>query len=243
MNTAGRLLRNLQKLEGKSGTNLLTFAGYFGVEITSQRTPLTAAMEIYRDLFADSQQLLKEIHVAGAENKRKLQLYLRDYEVIKRSIDSFVLNGQGNSVNFSIDSNAITALGYMEADLPDFTDSWTVDNVSEFINGISQLGKDLESLNFEEETKQWLRDLLWVMRSSVDRYRTRGARGVGESFAHMLGELLLHKGMLKEVKEKNRGFFDDMTSMFELMQTGATWYGGVQVLIDTGEFVGRIVGG
>jgi len=136
---------------------------------------------------------------------------------INKSISQFVINVQANACSANVVPSAIVALKFMAADLP-VEEAITVDELERLRKLCDELRSEI--LNAKElapALKEWLLDLVRLMRDGIDRYRIRGSRGLRRQFHEMLGSLVSHEQMVANIKKEKPDIWMKVMNGFEVI--------------------------
>lgn len=128
-------------------------------------------------------------------------LFQNDLMGIRKSLQSLSLNPKNSSYGSEIDPTSLVALRYIEAALPK-EQLKSEDEIAEIRTKIAEIQSDVEtSRELPKVLREWLLDLVRMMRDGIDRYCIRGTRGLREQLRSIVGELCLSQGVSKEVKQ------------------------------------------
>lgn len=88
---------------------------------------------------------------------------------------------------------------------------------------VAELQQEIEaSEDFSKLVKNWLLDLVRVIRDSLDRFAIRGSRGMRKQFSLLLGELIQNYDVAKKVQEKKPSVWQKFISAIDVMNKLAT---------------------
>lgn len=214
-NSAGRILAVLERFPTKKrpnkGISRKQLADAMGMA-DSWSAILLAIDDLqseYRVLVNDLEQF--------RDNTHKHELYSKNLGDIEQSISSFKLDLPGNSAQVEVSEASRTALTFIAADLPqdDLPTESDLNRIRELVN---ELQSEVESsTELARSVKDWLLDLVRIIRDSLDRYAIRGSRGMRRQFSTLLGELMQNWDTLQKVKEKRPTVWQKFTASIDLM--------------------------
>ncbi|MBL8855393.1 MAG: hypothetical protein JNK57_15610 [Planctomycetaceae bacterium] len=198
-NSPARLHRLFLELFKKSGTkvNRSRLAKAFCV---ADEWP--SLFQAYCDLLDEFESLKKAVDDLPISPKR--EMYLNELPDIQLSLNSFIFSQKNDDCYFEIKENAVRALQFMSVD--EFfvrSQDANEDDLHRIRQIVSELQTEIEqSTEFSRGMKEWLLDLVRVMRDSLDRYANRGTRGMRKHFAMLLGELALEHGYREDLDRR-----------------------------------------
>lgn len=112
----------------------------------------------------------------------------------------------------------MVALRFIAADLPQ-DESASEEDLNRIRHLVNILQQEIEkSETFTKFTREWLLDLVRIIRDSIDRYACRGSRGMRKQCSHLLGELILNYDLAQEVKEKNPTLWTNIFEAVDVLQ-------------------------
>jgi hypothetical protein len=202
-NPAGRLLKIFAEL-GSAPMNIEAFAAKLGTpnEWGSIFNGLAGMRKEY--------ELLETAVSDFKDNPHKLAQYKDDLGLIKKTLNAMTLSVANGNVQFTPDAAAITALKYMAIDLPQ-EELVAPDEIEDIRRLCAELQKEIEtSQTLNKTLKEWLLDLVRMMRDGIDRFKIRGSRGFRKELYQMLGSMLVHYEDVKEVAKKEPGIWTKM---------------------------------
>lgn len=217
-NAAGRLLHVFERLAKNNNQNqkLDALAGALGVS-KSWDAVLTAVQDLqheYAELVEDIEQT--------KDNPAKYNLYKQNLPDIQKSVTSFKLLISDTAGSATISSTGLVALRFIAADLPQ-DDVATEDDLNRIREIVSELQREIEATDtFTKHTREWLLDLVRIVRDSLDRYASRGSRGMRKQCSFLLGELIQNYDLAQEVQEKNAGIWQRFVDAIDVMQKVAS---------------------
>ncbi len=162
-------------------------------------------------------QLLEGMVEGYKDNKKKHALHSSKMGDIKRSLNQLTLNIGANNYVWNILPSAIVALEFMAADMPE--EQGVGPNELEEIRRLcEELRTEIHGCDSLNRTlKEWLLDLVRLMREGIDRYQIRGSRGLRRQFHEMVGSMVDNYDLLKEVKEKGPTVWQKVSKVVELV--------------------------
>ena len=217
-NSAGRILDIIQKFGPLSGRNLKlnNIAEIFGV--TSNWSAILIAI---RDLQDEYELLCNEIEQVK-DDPAKYSLYKKNLPDIKKSITSFNINLAAGSCQCSIVDTSITALQFIAVNFPQ-DEAANENDIQSIRDLVNELQQEIENSDvFSKSVREWLLDLVRVIRDSIDRFQIRGSRGMSKQLSLLVGELFSHYDIIKEVQEKGPDIWKQLTFGINLMNKLAT---------------------
>lgn len=202
-NPAGRLFKVLTEL-GQGQIKSDQIAAKLGT-LSDWESLLKAMVEMRKEY------VLLEAAVSDfKDNPYKLDHYKEDLAHIKSAIDGIIIDIKNNQVHVTPNPQALTALRYMAVDLPQ-EEAVTPDEIATIRKLCNELQAEIEnSQTLNKTLKEWLLDLVRMMRDGIDRFKIRGSRGFRKELYQMLGSIMVHYGDIKEVKEKEPGIWMKM---------------------------------
>jgi len=210
-NPAGRLWTILKRISEKQNADLKHLAACFGVPDTWD-----SVLQSINDLEAEF-QLLEGMVAGYKDNQKKHALHSSKMGDIKKSLNQLTLNIQTNSYMWNIVPSAIVALEFMAADMPEEQGAGP-NELEEIRRLCEELRTQIHACDSLNKTlKEWLLDLVRLMREGIDRYQIRGSRGLRRQFHEMIGSIVDNYDLVKEVKEKEPTVWQKMGKGVELM--------------------------
>ena len=198
-NVAGRLYQNFKDIS-KSNGNAVQF-GQFTKNLGIPEdwdAILTALMQMRQD-FNELQEIVNDTE---ASNAAKFSLWKDKLNDINTSILSFQCNMLNKSCSMNIIPGAIISLQFIAADLPK-EELVSVDDLEQLRKLCDELRSEILAADgLSRDLKNWLLDLVRLMRDSIDRYKIRGNKGLRRQLHEMLGSLLDHEAYAEETKKK-----------------------------------------
>ena len=117
---------------------------------------------------------------------------------------------QNNLISITPHPSAVTALRYMAVDLPQ-EEAFVENEIAEIRRLCDELQNEIENSETLNKTlKEWLLDLVRMMRDGIDRFKIRGSRGFRKELYQMLGSMVVHYENVKKVAEKEPGIWTKM---------------------------------
>ena len=212
-NAAGRILTVLEKLQPHSGKTckLPQLGEALGVDGT-WRTVLVAIQDVNDEYSSLCNEIEQFEH-----NPAKYELYKKNLPDIGKSIHSFSLNMPAKSCVCQISQPGVVALRFIAADLTQ--DAAPEDDEIESLRSlVSELQAEIEGSDvFSKSVREWLLDLVRVIRDSIDRFAIRGSRGMRKQFSLLLGELIQNYDVAQKVQEKKPSVWQRFTSAIDMM--------------------------
>jgi len=202
-NPAGRLLRVLTDL-GQGACTREQFAARLGTP-NDWCSILNTLAEMRKEY-----DLLETAVSEFKDNPHKLANYKEDLAAINTAVNNISINMANNQVQVFPVQAAIIALKYMAVDLPQ-EDALAQDEIEEIRTLCDELRAEIEkSQTLDKRLKEWLLDLVRMMRDGIDRFKIRGSRGFRKELYQMLGSIMVHYEDVKEVKKENSGLWTKM---------------------------------
>ncbi|EMI46147.1 hypothetical protein [Rhodopirellula sp. SWK7] len=212
-NAAGRILAVLENLQPHSGKNcqLAQLGEAFGVD-ANWRSVLVAIQDVTDEFSSLCDEIEQFEH-----NTAKYNLYKKNLPDIEKSIESFTLNMPAKNCVCQISQPGVVALRFIAADLTQ--DAEPEDNEIEALRSlVNELQAEIENSDvFSKSVREWLLDLVRVIRDSIDRFAIRGSRGMRKQFSLLLGELIQNYDIAQKVQEKKPSVWERFTSAIDLM--------------------------
>jgi hypothetical protein len=215
-NSAGRMLEVFSRLtppEGQSSAKFgrLEFANGLGV-VDSWTAIFTAIADLNLEFETFTEDILQIAH-----NSPKYQLFRSSLPVIQGVLHSIKIDVPANSAQVSVPKEATFALTFIADALPqeDAPDENDLRRIRELVNELQ--GEIESSTEFAQSVREWLLDLVRIIRDSLDRFAIRGSRGMRQQFSTLLGELMQNYDTAQKVKEKKPGVWQKFTSAVDLM--------------------------
>jgi ribosome-interacting GTPase 1 len=194
-NPAGRLLKVLTEL-GQGQINREPLATKLGTP-NDWRSILNAIADMRTEY-----ELLEAAVSEFTDNPHKLANYREDLIVIKTAIDGININMHNNSIAIAPQPTAITALRYMAVDLPQ-EEAFAQDEIEEIRKLCDELRSEIQgSQTLNKTLKEWLLDLVRMMRDGIDCFKIRGSRGFRKELYEMLGSIMVHYKDVKKVTKE-----------------------------------------
>jgi hypothetical protein len=210
-NPAGRLWTILKRISEKQNADLKHLAVCFGVPNTWD-----SVLQAIKDLEAEF-QLLEGMVEGYKDNKKKHALHSSKMGDIKKSLNQLTLNIGANNYVWNILPSAIVALEFMAADMPE-EQGVGLNELEEIRRLCEELRTEIHGCDSLNRTlKEWLLDLVRLMREGIDRYQIRGSRGLRRQFHEMIGSMVDNYDLLKEVKEKGPTVWQKVSKVVELV--------------------------
>jgi hypothetical protein len=212
-NAAGRILAIFERLAPKSGQTyrLAEFAHAFGVtaDWPTILVSYCGVREEYNALVEDIEQI--------KHNSAKYHLYRKNLPDIDISIKSFTFGINGDSGTCQISQTGLVALQFIAADLSQ-DEKASDDDLKTLRQLVSDLQAEIEATDiFPKQMKEWLLDLVRVIRDSIDRYSIRGSKGMRRQFSVLLGELMQNYDFAEKTKTEKPSVWSKITSAIDIM--------------------------
>ncbi len=213
-NPAGRILAIFERLGPKNNHQMPRTEIANAFQVADDWAAILVAVN---DLRMEYQTLVDEID-QFKENAHKYELYRQNLPEIEKSVNSMTLSIQTNNGTFQILPTAQVALRFIAADLPQDESAEASD-----LHRIRQLVDELQneirgSAEFTKAVREWLLDLVRVIRDSLDRFAIRGSRGMRRQISILVGELMQSYEMAVQVKEQSPSVWDRLFKAIDLMQ-------------------------
>ena len=113
--------------------------------------------------------------------------------------------------------SAIVALQFMAADL-DKEPAMLVEEIEQLRLLCDELRSEItKSSDLPKFLKEWLLDLIRLMRDAIDRYKIRGSRGLRRQLNEMVGSLYGHEALAEETKKKDPSLWSKIMAGFDKM--------------------------
>jgi hypothetical protein len=212
-NSAGRILSVFDRLAPNPNTplNRPHLAKGFGV---IEEWP--SIFVAYCDLRDEYNTLAEEIEKIS-DNELKRKLFRENLPDIESSLKSFVFTVSADQGHCNISRTGLVALRFIAADLPQDEDA-TKDDLNTIRQIVSELQKEIENAtDFSKQMREWLLDLVRVIRDSLDRYANRGSRGMRKQFSLLVGELMQNYEYTQETQDKAPVIWTKITTAIDLM--------------------------
>lgn len=212
-NAAGRILDVFERFSVKNGQtrSLAEIAEAFGVESDWQ-----SVFTAYCDLQAEYELLESEIDQIK-ENDAKHALYRKNLPDIKKSIKSFSFDVKDDKGNCSISQIGLVAMRFIAADLVQ-DEPAELEDIARLRALVDELQSEIEtSTDFTKEMKEWLLDLVRVIRDSLDRYAIRGSKGMRRQFATLIGELKQNFDFAEQTRDTTPSIWSKIISAIDIM--------------------------
>jgi len=200
-NAAGRILTIFKKLDTITDrqTKMSELCTTLGLTEGPRYLLLAQA-----DLLLESDILEIEIE-QFKHDPHKYTLHKQTLEDVRQRIKliRFDFNSAGNNQGFKVHKSILAALEYMAAELVQDQPA-PADELNKLRSLANELQSEIEqSESIKGKTKEWLLDLVRIIRDSLDRYGIRGSRGMRQQVAMLVGELMLNHGLREEIKTKD----------------------------------------
>ncbi len=116
-----------------------------------------------------------------------------------------------------INQTGVVAMRFIAADLPQ--DEEPTENEIETLRTIvSELQSEIESSEvFSKSVREWLLDLVRVIRDSIDRFAIRGSRGMRKQFSLLLGELIQNYDLAQKVQSQKPTVWQRFMAAIDVM--------------------------
>lgn len=208
-NPAGRLWIILKKLSQKPTGSKDQLAACFGVN-NDWNSIFSAIQDIEQEFI-----LLEKSINLYRENQKKHTLLSSKLPDIKSSCLNFSIDMKAGSYSVGILAGAVVSLEFMAADLPQEVEL-TRDELSELRRLCDEMQESiLQCKDLNKTLREWLLDLVRMMRDGIDRYGIRGKRGLRRQFHEMLGSMCDHYEEVEELKQKAPSVWKRMSDGFE----------------------------
>lgn len=217
-NAAGRLLDVFERLTKFSNKNqkLDAFADALGVSKTWDAV-LTAVQDLRDEYF----ELVEDIEQTK-ENPAKFELYHQNLPKIEKSVTSFKLLIAEKQASAVISQTGLVALRFIAADLPQ-DEAATENDINTIRKLVTELQQEIEVTDtFAKHTREWLLDLVRIVRDSIDRYASRGSRGMRKQCSFLLGELIQNYDLAQETQKKKPSVWKKVVEAIDVMQRVAS---------------------
>lgn len=217
-NAAGRLLDVYARLSGfkNQSQKLEAFAVALGVS-KNWNSVLTAV----KDLQDEYQTLVEDIEQTK-ENPAKYKLYRKNLPDIQKTVNSFKLLLSDSQASAVVSQTGLVALRFIAADLPQ-DEPATEDDLNRIRTIVTDLQQEIESSDsFTKHTREWLLDLVRIVRDSLGRYASRGSRGMRKQCSFLLGELIQNYDLAQETQERKPGVWEKLIDAIDVMQKVAS---------------------
>jgi hypothetical protein len=199
-NPAGRLYQILSNLTqtNSNAVQMVQFAKHLGVE-ENWDAILNGIMDLKREY-----NVLESIIDSNKDNNTaKYTLWSKNLKDIKISVDSFSCNMPNKNCQMAVIPSAVVALQFIAADLP-MEEEVSVDELEQLRKLCDELRKEiLEAEDVPKALREWLLDLVRLMRDAIDRYKIRGSRGLRRQLHEMVGSLMDHQEFAEETNRKS----------------------------------------
>ena len=202
-NPAGRLLKVFAEL-GSGGIERKKLAHALGA-VDDWGSVFNALVEMPKEY-----DLLEVVVSEFKDNPPKAAQYKDDLVKIKKTLDCINISCAQGNAHFTSDGEALTALKYMAIDLPQ-EETLAPDEIEKIRKLCDELRNEIEkSQTLTKALKEWLLDLVRMMRDGIARFKIRGSRGFSKELYEMLGSILIHYEDSREVVKKEPGIWTKM---------------------------------
>ncbi|TWU43624.1 hypothetical protein Poly51_62790 [Rubripirellula tenax] len=212
-NAAGRILSVLEKLQPQSGKNIPLKGLGEALGVTPEWPAVLTAIQDLHDEFAS---LCTEIE-QFQHNTAKYELYKTNLPDVEKSLQSFNLQMPQKNCTCQVLQTGVVAMRFIAADLPQ-DESPGEGEIENLRSIVSELQSEIESSEvFSKSVREWLLDLVRVIRDSIDRFAIRGSRGMRKQFSLLLGELIQNYDIAQKVQEKQPTVWQRFMSAIDAM--------------------------
>lgn len=211
-NPAGRLHAIFQALEPKAGH--LKRAQFCQILEISESWPavLGAISDVSKEV-----DLLDAAIDEFKPNQQKYNLFQKNLKDVRAIADSFVVDMVSDAITLRINAGGLTSLGYMAVDLPQ-EETTPKSEIDQLRAMIFELQKEIEaSTEISKQVREWLLDIVRILRDSLDRYAIRGGRGMRDFLAQALGELYIEKKTIEKVVKTKPSIWARLGPCLDLM--------------------------
>ena len=211
-NPAGRLLKIIQAFPA---TNSYVKIGQVA-DILGSASDWENVLNAVIDVRKEYQALEAQIE-ENKENEHKYKLYRENLGDIQKCVEGFMLNMVNSTGATMSNASAVIALKYMAVDLPQ--ESFVPkDDIEELRRLCDELRDEIHcSQDLSKILKEWLLDLVRLMRDGIDRYKVRGSRGFRRQLYEMLGSMMANYEEVKAVKSSAPTIWEKMCKGFDLV--------------------------
>jgi hypothetical protein len=212
-NAAGRILAVFDRLAPRNGRQVELQELAKGLDVHAE---WPSVFNAYCDLKDEYQTLVDDIN-SITENSSKKDLFQKNLPDIDSSLNSFDFNVANNFGFYNISQTGLVALRFIAADLKQ-DESASAEDINSIRQLVTELQQEIETATaFSKQMKEWLLDLVRVIRDSIDRYANRGSRGMRKQFSQLLGELIQNYDHAQEVQDKTPSIWAKIISAIDVM--------------------------
>lgn len=180
-----------------------------------------AVMRMAIDLnneFSSLQSLVSDIK---SSNQSKFELYSKNLDDIQKSLGGLVFNMSSDTCMVAIIPSALVALEFMATDLP--MEEKTTDGELEALRKLcDELRNEiLDASEIPSVLKEWLLDLVRLMRDAIDRYAIRGGKGLRRQLHEIIGSIVSNPDLAKDANKAKPSIWNKILSGMTAMNTMA----------------------
>jgi hypothetical protein len=205
-NAAGRILalfeESLKRQDNDSTANV--WAEVFSLDIANPGKKIHAdnKVEIYRRLVATDDALVEVQSDIATLRPTDSGMYLIDFAELRHVLAPKSLEDQWAHYKPRIAKSALVALRFCARDLPIEGDISPdeLQSILEAIHGLRQMIRESDRLS--KSLKEWILDMLAAVERAVELYSIRGGRGLREALATLVGNIIVHPELSKEVQKE-----------------------------------------
>ena len=172
-------------------------------------------LQAYSDLLTEYTVLEADIEPIKTNNA-KYVLYRTNLPDIQKSLKSFAFAIPSDTATFAVSLTGLVAIRFIAADLEQ--DESATDDINTLRQLVNELQSEIEQSDvFSKKMKEWLLDLVRIIRDSIDRYAIRGSRGMRQQFSLLLGELMQSYDFAEETHAKKPSIWSKITNAIDIM--------------------------
>jgi hypothetical protein len=221
-NSAGRLLRIFRRAKQteQGRTAIQTWSGIFG---TTNPEVVHRSLLALKETLDDAEREIKEAQGGNVE------LFLRHFDGFRWLVVPTNLDQPWGQFLQYLSNEALTSLEFCASALPEEAHV-KPDELQQIREAVDALFTQVRESKLKKPLRDWLLELLSVVKRSIDLYEIRGPKAFRSALVTVTGELFTYGQPLQEVKEeepevatKLGGLFDRLATLAERAEKLRPW--------------------
>lgn len=211
-NPAGRLLAMLEGAKGSNEHNYLAKA--WGIE--ADRSSILAVKGMY-----DEYELMRAAIEKFKGDSQKYELLTQDLPEIEETLKSFNVSLNG-VYGINVKQTGIIALRWISSHLPQ-EETADESELEALRQSLDELRKQVEgSEELAPVIRNWLLELIRIMRDGIERYSIRGSRGMKNELHRLLGDMVENRQFVNTIQKETPAIWRQLTVAMDFMIKLAT---------------------